>query len=138
MSNMEKAKAEIRVSTIVIPNPKIDSVNAAVPDHNHSPARWRRFKAANGSSLFSMEVLRWEAPNPKLQASILRSRHDAEERCDSAATAEDGPQKFQGPNFNAPSWMATTSLGLGLELESWSFFGAWRLGLGTSLRAVFH
>ena len=21
------------------------------------------------------------------------------------------PEKFQGPNFNAPSWMATTSLG---------------------------
>jgi|SoiMethySBSTD1v2_1073268.scaffolds.fasta_scaffold799831_2 predicted dehydrogenase len=34
---MEKAKAEIRVSGIIVPNPKIDSVNAAVPDHSHFP-----------------------------------------------------------------------------------------------------
>jgi len=54
-------------------------------------------RSGGGSSLFSMESLRWEAPNPKLQA----------------------PEKFQGPNFNAPSWMATTTLDLGLELGAW-------------------
>ena len=34
---MEKAKAEIRVSAIVVPNPKFDFVNAAVPDHSYFP-----------------------------------------------------------------------------------------------------
>jgi hypothetical protein len=34
---MEKAKAEIRVSAIVVPNPKFDLVNAAVTDHKSFP-----------------------------------------------------------------------------------------------------
>ena len=34
---MEKAKAEIRVSAIINRNPKIDSVNVAVPGHTHFP-----------------------------------------------------------------------------------------------------
>jgi hypothetical protein len=34
---MEKAKAEIRVSAIIISNPKFDSVSVAVPGHNHFP-----------------------------------------------------------------------------------------------------
>jgi len=75
------------------------------------------------SSLFSVEGLGWEASNSKLQSSTLRSslrrakaasaaeRHNAEEGCESAATAEDGPEKFQAPNLNAPPWIATTSLG---------------------------
>src|SRR6187397_3160794 len=103
--------------------------------HPEFPKDIRRFEAA--ASLFptvlrhgfaKKSMRRWtrsrqppaapdrKAPNPKLQP----------------------PEKFQGPNFNAPPWVATTSLGLGLELEIWSFFGAWCLGLCASLRAVFH
>ena len=36
-----------------------------------------------------------------------------------------------------PGWPPHRS-GLGLELKIWSFFGAWCLGLGALVRAVFH
>ena len=43
------------------------------------------------------------------------------------------PEEFQAPNFNAPPWMATKSLGPWLELEIWSFSGAWH---GASVRRI--
>jgi len=62
-----------------------------------------------GSSLFSMESLRPEAPNPKHQA----------------------PKKFQAPNLNAPFWIAQTLVwSLRLELLWSLIFGAWCFAAG--------
>jgi hypothetical protein len=66
--------------------------------------------------LFSMEWLGWEASNPKAQA----------------------PEKFQAPNLNAPPGWSPHHSGFGLELEIWSFSGAWCLGFGVLVRGAFH
>jgi len=62
-----------------------------------------------------------QAPNTKLHRKAPNPRLKA-------------PEKFQGPNFNArPGWPPHRS-DLGLELEIWSFVGAWCLGLGAFRR----
>jgi hypothetical protein len=70
-------------------------------------------RSGGGTSLFSMESLRREAPNPKLQRS----------------------SKVQ-TSTRRPGWPPHRS-DLGLELEFWNFFGAWYLVVGASLPAVF-